>query len=196
MANGKLPNTTPSQTVGPYFKYGLTPGSAYQWNDAFSNNLVTPDANGERIRIEGQVFDGDGKPINDSMLEIWQADGQGKFADQTQRALPNTAFRGFGRTGTDQNGAFAFDTVKPGQVADPDGKLQAPHILLAVFARGMTQQSYSRIYFDGEAANATDPVLALVPAERRDTLMARKEGNAWRFDVHLQGDRETVFFDL
>lgn len=196
MADEKLSAITPSQTVGPYFKYGLTPGTAYKWNDAFSNNLVTPDAVGERIRIEGQVFDGDGVPINDSMLEIWQADGQGKFADQTQRAQPNTAFRGFGRTGTDQNGAFAFDTVKPGQVADPDGKLQAPHILLAVFARGMTQQSYSRIYFDGEAANASDPVLALVPADRRDTLIATKQGNAYRFDVHLQGDKETVFFDL
>lgn len=192
----KLPEITPSQTVGPYFKYGLTPGTAYQWNDAFSNNLVTPDASGERIRIEGQVFDGDGVPINDSMLEIWQADGQGRFADQTQRALPNTAFRGFGRTSTDANGAFAFETVKPGQVADPDGKLQAPHILLAVYARGMTMQSYSRIYFDGEAANATDPVLALVPADRRDTLIAKKRGDAWRFDVHLQGEKETVFFDL
>ncbi len=196
MANGKLSTITPSQTVGPYFKYGLTPGTAYQWNDAFSNNLVTPDAVGERIRIEGQVFDGDGNPINDSMLEIWQADAQGRFADQTQRALPNTAFRGFGRTGTDANGAFAFDTVKPGQVADPDGKPQAPHILLAVYARGMTQQSYSRIYFDGEAANASDPVLALVPADRRNTLIAKKQGNAYRFDVHLQGDKETVFFDV
>ena len=196
MPDNKPSGITPSQTVGPYFKYGLTPGTDYRWNDAFGNNLVTPDAVGERIRIEGQVFDGDGKPVTDSMLEIWQADGQGRFADQTQGALTNTAFRGFGRVGTDASGAFAFDTVKPGQVPDPDGKLQAPHILLAVFARGMTMQTYSRIYFDGEAANATDPVLALVPADRRDTLIARKQGAAYRFDVHLQGDNETVFFDV
>ena len=196
MTDTKPSGITPSQTVGPYFKYGLTPGADYRWNDAFGNNLVTPDAVGERIRIEGQVFDGDGVPIGDSMLEIWQADGQGKFADQTKATLPNAAFRGFGRTGTDKNGAFAFDTVKPGQVADPDGKPQAPHILLAVYARGMTQQTYSRIYFEGEASNATDPVLALVPSERRDTLIAKRQGNAYRFDVHLQGDKETVFFDL
>ncbi len=196
MSGKPVSGITPSQTVGPYFKYGLTPGTDYRWNDAFGNNLATPDAVGERIRIEGQVFDGDGKPVVDSMLEIWQADGQGRFADQTQGTLANTAFRGFGRVGTDASGAFAFDTVKPGQVPDPDGKLQAPHILLAVFARGMTMQTYSRIYFVGQAANATDPVLALVPSERRNTLMATKQGAAYRFDVHLQGERETVFFDL
>ena len=169
---------TPSQTVGPYFKYGLTPGDEYAWNDAFTNNLVTPDVTGERIRVEGRVFDGDGEVVPDCMLEIWQADAQGRFADpQDKRALPNASFRGFGRVGTDKDGGYAFDTIKPGPVPDPDGKPQAPHILLAVFARGMLLHLYTRIYFDGEAANAADPVLALVPADRRATLIAtRKAG--------------------
>lgn len=192
---------TPSQTVGPFFKYGLTPGGKYDWNDAFSNSLITPDASGERIRIEGRVFDGDGTPVPDAMLEIWQADSQGRFADpKDKRALPNAAFRGFGRCGTDDSGAYAFDTVKPGQVPDADGKPQAPHILLAIFARGMLLHLYTRIYFDGEAANAADPVLALVPQDRRATLVAaRSQGNGgtvYRFDIRLQGDGETVFFDV
>ena len=192
---------TPSQTVGPFFKYGLTPGGKYDWNDAFTNNLVTPDASGERIRLEGRVFDGDGQPVPDAMLEVWQADAQGRFADpQDKRALPNAAFRGFGRCGTDENGAYAFDTIKPGQVADPDGKPQAPHILLAVFARGMLRHLYTRIYLGDEAANAADPVLAIVPPERRSTLIAAREsgnGNAlYRLDLRLQGDNETVFFEV
>ena len=192
---------TPSQTVGPFFAYGLTPNGQYDWNDAFSNNLVTADTSGERIRIEGRVFDGDGKQIPDAMLEIWQADAQGRFADpQDKRALPNSAFRGFGRSGTNPNGDYAFDTIRPGPVPDPDGKPQAPHILLAVFGRGMLMHLYTRIYFGGEAANAADPVMALVPAERRATLIAtRQPGNGsavYRFDIRLQGDNETVFFDI
>jgi protocatechuate 3,4-dioxygenase alpha subunit len=197
----RVQGVTPSQTVGPFFKYGLTPDGQYDWNDAFTNNLITPDTTGDRIRVQGRVFDGDGQPVPDAMLEIWQADAQGRFADpKDSRALPNSKFRGFGRCGTDPNGDFAFDTVKPGSVPDPDGQPQAPHILLAIFARGMLLQLYTRIYLAGEAANAADPVLALVPAERRMTLIASREpgnGNAvYRFDVHLQGDKETVFFDI
>jgi protocatechuate 3,4-dioxygenase alpha subunit len=191
---------TPSQTVGPFFKYGLTPDGKYDWNDAFTGNLVTPDTSGERIRIAGRVFDGDGVPVPDAMLEIWQADAQGRFADpQDKRALPNSKFRGFGRCGTDANGDYSFDTIKPGPVADPDGSAQAPHILLAVFGRGMLMHFYTRIYFDGEPANAADPVLALVPAERRSTLIATRKagtGNVYHFDIRLQGDNETVFFDV
>ena len=101
---------TPSQTVGPFFKYGLTPDGKYDWNDAFTNNLVTPDTSGERIRVEGRVFDGDGAPVPDCMLEIWQADAQGRFSDpQDSRALPNSTFKGFGRCGTDANGDYALD---------------------------------------------------------------------------------------
>jgi protocatechuate 3,4-dioxygenase, alpha subunit len=200
VGDSKPEGITPSQTVGPFFAYGLTPTGHYEWNDAFTNNLVTPDATGERIRIEGQVFDGDGKAVPDCMLEIWQADALGNFADpKDSRARPNSKFRGFGRCGTGANGEYAFDTIKPGQVPDPDGKPQAPHILVAVFARGMLLQNYTRIYLDGEASNAADPVIALVPAERRGTLIARRvaSGNAtYQFDIHLQGDNETVFFDI
>ena len=190
---------TPSQTVGPFFAYGLTSNGKYAWNDAFTNDLVTPDTSGERIRIEGRVFDGDGAPVPDSMLEIWQADAQGRFSDpQDKRALPNSSFRGFGRCGTSGDGEYAFATVKPGAVPGPDGKPQAPHILMAIFARGMLVQNYTRIYFDDEPSNAADPILALVPRDRRTTLIAKRvQGNAgpvYHFDIHLQGDRETVFF--
>jgi protocatechuate 3,4-dioxygenase alpha subunit len=190
---------TPSQTVGPYFAYGLTPNGKYAWNDAFSSNLVTPETSGDRIRVEGFVYDGNGAFVPDCMLEIWQADAQGRFADpQDKRALPNATFKGFGRCGTGAKGEFAFDTIKPGSVPDPDGKPQAPHILMAIFARGMLLQNYTRIYFDDEAANAADPVLALVPADRRGTLIAKRQagGATYRFDIHLQGDDETVFFDV
>jgi protocatechuate 3,4-dioxygenase, alpha subunit len=147
------------------------------------------------------VFDGDGTPIPDCMLEIWQADAQGRFADpQDKRALPNASFKGFGRCGTDANGGYSFDTIKPGAVPDPDGKPQAPHVLLAVFARGMLRHLYTRIYFEDETANFADPVLALVPPDRRATLIAlRKPGNAgavYSLDLRLQGDNETVFFDI
>ena len=163
--------------------------------------LVTPDSSGDRIRVQGRVFDGDGKPVPDCMLEIWQADAQGRFSDpQDKRALPNSSFKGFGRCGTDPNGDYAFDTIKPGTVPDLDGKSQAPHLLLAIFARGMLLHLYTRIYFDGEAGNAADPILALVPADRRATLVATRKaggGNAvYRFDIRLQGDNETAFFDI
>ena len=199
MSNQRPDGITPSQTVGPYFKYGLTPNGEYEWNDAFSNNLLTPDTSGERIRVEGKVYDGDGAVIPDCMLEIWQADSQGRFSDpQDKRALPNSSFKGFGRVGTDKSGFYAFDTIKPGVVPDADGKPQAPHIVLAVFARGMLLHLYTRIYFDDEAANTGDSVLALVPADRRPTLIAKKAaaGNVYTYDVHLQGDNETVFFDV
>jgi protocatechuate 3,4-dioxygenase, alpha subunit len=191
---------TPSQTVGPFFKYGLTPDGQYEWNDAFTNNLLTPDVLGQRISIEGRVFDGDGAPVTDCMLEVWQADGQGRFAGpQGQRAIRNAAFQGFGRCGTDSNGAFSFDTIKPGSVPDPEGKPQAPHLLLAVFARGMLRHLYTRIYFADEERNAIDSVLVLVPADRRATVIAqpiKDEAGTYRIDIWLQGDRETVFFDI
>src|SRR5690349_4044688 len=134
------------------------------------------------------------------MLEVWQADAQGHFADpQDKRALQNTSFRGFGRCGTDGDGRYFFDTIKPGSVPDPDGKSQAPHLLLAVFARGMLRHLYTRIYFEGEAANNSDPVLALVPAERRATLIASRQAGdkaVYKLDLRLQGGDETVFFDI
>lgn len=191
---------TPSQTVGPYFAYGLTPKPLYGWSELVGNDLATPDASGEKIRIEGRVLDGDGQPVCDSMLEIWQADASGRYAHPADaRALPNAAFRGHGRAGTDHDGRFSFSTVKPGAVPGPNGKTQAPHICLTVFARGMLTHCNTRIYFEDEAANETDPILSLVPADRRPTLIARRkagDGEAYVFDVRLQGENETVFFEV
>lgn len=197
--SAKPDGITPSQTVGPFFKYGLTPTGDYAWNDAFTNSTLTPDVTGDRARIEGRVFDGDGAVVPDAMLEIWQADAQGRYADpQDKRALSNASFRGFARCGTDKDGHYSFDTIKPGAVPDPDGKPQAPHIVLAVFARGMLRHLYTRIYFSDEAGNAADPVLGLVPADRRATLIAVREAGkpVYRLDLRLQGDNETVFFDV
>jgi protocatechuate 3,4-dioxygenase alpha subunit len=200
---------TPSQTVGPFFAYGLTPkgrcdwdpNGSYAWKNTVESNLVTPDVTGSRIRIEGCVYDGDGKPINDAMIEIWQADAQGRYASpQDNRALPNTQFKGFGRSATDKQGVFAFDTIKPGAVPGPGNKPQAPHIVVCIFSRGMLRQVYTRLYFSDEAANASDPILTLVPADRRETLIAHKQAGTepplYRFDVRVQGENETVFFEI
>lgn len=191
---------TPSQTVGPFFAYGLTPNGRYAWNDVATNDLVTPELIGSRIRLEGTLYDGDGSPVPDGMIEIWQADGQGRFqsGQDAGGGLSNTAFKGFGRCATGADGVFAFSTIKPGPVEGSFGGYQAPHILVAVFARGMLVHAFTRIYFDDEPANASDPVLQVVPAERRATLIAKHQadGTAYRFDIRLQGDRETVFFDV
>jgi len=204
-----MSDITPSQTVGPYFAYGLTPkgraqwdpNGTYSWKQTIGDNLVTPDATGQKIRIEGVVLDGDGLPIPDAMLEIWQADAQGRYAHpRDNRALPNTQFKGFGRSACDKNGVFSFETVKPGAVPGPDGKTQAPHVVFCIYSRGMLRQVYTRLYFADEAANATDPILALVPEDRRETLIANKQMQGdvpvYRFDIRVQGDTETVFFDV
>jgi protocatechuate 3,4-dioxygenase, alpha subunit len=190
---------TPSATVGPFFLFGLVPSTA-GGTDLITNRLATPDAEGQRIRIEGRVLDGDGAPMPDAMVEIWQADAAGRFAHanaQEQRA--NAAFKGFGRMPTDTDGSYWFETVKPGRVPGPEGRAQAPHILVNLFARGMTRHATTRIYFSDDAANADDFVLSLVPSERRDTLIARREDRngqpVYRFDIHLQGEHETVFFE-
>jgi protocatechuate 3,4-dioxygenase alpha subunit len=200
---------TPSQTVGPFFAYGLAPkgrcqwdpNGTYSWKETIADNLVTPDASGERIHIEGRVLDGDGQPMNDAMIEIWQADAQGRYASpRDSRARPNTKFTGFGRSATNQDGAYGFDTIKPGPVPGPNGKAQAPHIVVCIFSRGMLRQIYTRLYFEGEAANDADPILSLVSADRRQTLIAHKEmykGQlSYRFDIRVQGENETVFFDI
>jgi protocatechuate 3,4-dioxygenase alpha subunit len=200
---------TPSQTVGPFFAYGLTPkgrcqwdpNGSYSWKETVGADLVTPDVSGSKIRIEGRITDGDGQPINDAMIEIWQADAQGRYAHpRDDRARPNAKFKGFGRSATDKDGVYSFDTAKPGPVPGPGGKLQAPHIVFCIFSRGMLRQVYTRLYFSDEAANAADPILALVPEDRRGTLMARKQARGgpalYRFDIRLQGENETVFFDI
>jgi protocatechuate 3,4-dioxygenase alpha subunit len=200
---------TPSQTVGPFFAYGLTPkgrnkwdpNGTYSWKETAGDNLITPDATGQKIHIEGCISDGDGAPINDAMLEIWQADSQGRYLHaRGQAPRPNAKFTGFGRSATDRQGVFGFDTIKPGAVLGADGKPQAPHIVFCIFSRGMLRQVYTRLYFSDEAANATDPILALVPADRRGTLIAHKQSGdgvpVYRFDIRVQGDNETVFFDI
>jgi protocatechuate 3,4-dioxygenase alpha subunit len=173
-------HATTSQTVGPYLHIGLT------W--LIIENLASARVPGERVAIEGRVVDGDGKPVNDALVEIWQADSRGRYGTK--------AFRGFGRSATDDQGRFRFQTIKPGRVPGPGGQLQAPHILAVIFMRGQLKQLVSRIYFPGESANATDPVLKLVPADRRATLLAKKNGRGkLEWNVVLQGKDETVFFD-
>ncbi len=190
---------TPSATVGPFFLFGLVP-STLGGTDLITNDLVTPDVSGERIRIEGRVLDGDGAAVPDALIEIWQADGAGRYAHtQDGRARPNAAFRGFGRAATDGDGRYAFETIKPGAVPGPNGTMQAPHILVNLFARGLLTHLTTRIYFADEPTNATDAILALVPEERRRTLMARREDRnrapVYAFDFVLQGQDETVFFE-
>lgn len=198
MSEGRRLGVTPSQTVGPFFAYVLTP-RAYGYPEIATNRLVTADSVGERLRIEGYVLDGDGEPIIDAMLEIWQADGDGRYASGDRA---NAAFTGFGRSDVDSNGFFSFETVKPGRVPGPNGAagpLQAPHINLGIFARGLLKRLFTRIYFEGDPANAEDPILALVPASRRDTLIARRRSRggepAYDFTIRLQGEGETVFFE-
>lgn len=196
---------TPSQTIGPFFAYGLTPGQyGYKLAD-----IATPrvgglaSTEGVRIRLEGQVYDGTGNPVDDAMLELWQCDSAGRYpgADPGTSSGTNTEFTGFARcgTGTDPEARFVFETVKPG--ASPAEPGQAPHLNLTLFARGLLSHVHTRVYFEDDApAHAADPVLAAVPEARRRTLIATRregaEGIVYRFDIHLQGDRETVFFDL
>jgi protocatechuate 3,4-dioxygenase alpha subunit len=163
--------------------------------------VAGPKAKGERVLLTCRVFDGDGAPINDALLEIWQADADGKYnhPDDTQEKIADNECGGFGRVGTDEDGNCEFETIKPGRVPGPGNVPQAPHLTLGLFARGMLKQFYTRIYFAGDPANETDPILALVPKERRHTLMAKPDAarnGGWRFDIHLQGEEETVFFDV
>jgi protocatechuate 3,4-dioxygenase, alpha subunit len=189
---------TPSQTVGPYFAYGLTASQyQYEFNQPFDAVVALPEAQGEHIRLEGVVDDGDGKPIPDAMIEISQPDALGQYPASVAAAQA-AGFRGFGRvgTGTDPHKRFVFHTVKPG-VAVPG---EAPHIDMIVLMRGMLLHAFTRVYFSDEAdANAKDPVLASVDAARRNTLVAQRSevGGAvvYRFDIHMQGAQETVFFD-
>lgn len=190
---------TPSQTVGPYFAYGLT-GEQYGYAlKGIADGVVArPETEGQHIRIEGRVLDGAGAPINDALIEIWQADSRGRYAHPADDRGSNAAFKGFGRQGTGPHPEhkFVFDTIKPGKVDDR----QAPHVNVIVHMRGQLSHSFTRIYFSDEAeANARDPVLLSVPAERRHTLVATREAVTgkpfYRFDIHMQGAEETVFFD-
>jgi protocatechuate 3,4-dioxygenase alpha subunit len=194
MADKLIP--TPSQTVGPFFHLGLDRPA---WGDLTAGNPA-----GERIVIEGRVLDGDGLPVPDALIELWQANAAGRYAHpddrQTDKPLdPN--FRGFGRVATDAEGRFRVTTIRPGPVPGRGNRLQAPHINVVFFSRGLLIHLHTRIYFAGEPANATDPLLSSIenPAVR-GTLLARREGSGspalYRFDIVLQGDNETAFLDI
>lgn len=182
---------TTSQTIGPYLRIGL------EW--MVIEDLAPQGVAGERVRIEGRVLDGDGRPVNDAAVEIWQANSHGKYAspEDTQDQPLDPKFRGYGRSLTDNEGNFRFRTIKPGRVPGSEGKLQAPHLAVTIFMRGLLKQLVTRVYFPDEPANADDPVLKLVPAERRPTLVARTKGDGvLEWNVILQGKNETVFFDF
>ena len=199
---------TASQTGGPYVHIGLAPQQAgfEIFENTFGNVLVSPQTQGERIRIEGRVFDGTGTAVRDVLIELWQANAAGRYAHpgdlQGSKAL-DPHFRGWGRTGADfETGLYHFQTIKPGAVAGRNGSTQAPHVTLWIVARGINIGLHTRMYFSDEAAaNAADPVLRLVDPARQDTLIAPRTDRRdacplYTFDIHLQGERETVFFDL
>lgn len=188
-----MPKQTASQTVGPFFSIGLIRGG--------ENVLVEERTSGQRILIQGQVLDGDGEPISDAVVEIWQADAKGIYnhpAD-SRREAADAHFQGFGRCGTTDDGEFWFKTIKPGSVPGEDGAEQAPHVNVRVFARGMLIHAVTRLYFSDEETNGADSLLNSVEAGRRPTLIARLEETedlpSYRFDLRMQGDGETVFFD-
>ncbi|WP_233885214.1 protocatechuate 3,4-dioxygenase subunit alpha [Paraburkholderia flagellata] len=190
---------TPSQTVGPYFAYGLCPQQYdFDLKSLFTADVVGPETPGEHITLMGRVIDGDGNAVFDAMLEFSQVDANGRYPSSREEIARN-GFRGFARvgTGTDAQHRFVVHTVKPGV----ESAGEAPHLNVIVMMRGMLTHTFTRIYFEDEAAaNAQDPVLSAVPAARRDTLIARRSEQAgsivYTFDIHMQGEQETVFFDL
>lgn len=183
--------TTPSQTAGPYFHIGLT--------DRRSNSCVAGEGTkGERVQLTFRVLDGDGAPVPDAMIELWQADSEGNYKHQNT-TLVDDNFSGFGRLATAEDGSCTFETIRPGRVPGPGGTLQAPHINVSILGRGLLKRLSTRVYFAGEPVDTQDSVLALVPENRRSTLFARPEPGctgSWIFEVHLRGQNETVFFDV
>ena len=183
-----IPKLTPFNTVGPFFKVML------RHRPEGSDSLVTAATRGERITIDGRLTDGAGAPILDGLVEIWQADAEGRYRHpgDPRSGGADPHFTGFGRVSTGVDGTFAFHTIRPGVAAAG----QAPHILVSVLARGIMTRCWTRLYFEDEALNAADAILQLVPSDRRQTLLARKTGDgSYRFDIVVQGEGETVFFD-
>lgn len=182
---------TASQTVGPFFSIGL---------DGMCRAEFAPHATvGARVTVRGRVMDGDGRPVPDAVLEIWHADEDGKYDSRVavETRVAKGVPPGFGRVATNDEGEFRFTTSKPGAVREPDATFQAPHLALVLFMRGLLRHLVTRIYFSGEGTNAVDPILQLVPADRRATLLAVPSDVADEFvwDIRLQGERETVFFE-
>jgi protocatechuate 3,4-dioxygenase alpha subunit len=191
MAGKLIP--TPSQTVGPFFHLAL---DRPEWA-----GMAAPGSRGERITVAGQVRDGDGAAVPDAFLELWQANAAGRYAhpDDDRADCPlDPQFRGFGRVATDAEGRFRFTTVRPGPVPGRGNALQAPHIAVALFARGLLKQLWTRIYFADDPRNDADPVLTAIddPAARQSLLARRGADGIYRFDIVLQGDGETAFFDI
>ena len=187
-----MPGLTSSQTVGPYFHLGLIRDG--------QSSLVGPETKGERIAIEGLVIDGPGVPVTDAMIEIWQANAAGRYAsiaDAREEAPRDPHFVGFGRASTDIDGVYRFRTIRPGRVPGPGNSLQAPHLAVSVFGRGLIKRLATRLYFADGEGNEVDPVLNAVPEARRETLIAKRQTDGtWWLDIVLKGDDETVFFDL
>ncbi len=181
---------TPSQTVGPYLHLGLT--------DRRSISCVASEGvKGERVEITFRVLDGDGAPVPDAMIELWQADSEGNYTNHSDSI--DATFCGFGRQATAEDGSCTFETIMPGRVPGPGHTLQSPHINVSVLGRGLLKRLSTRLYFAGEAANADDPILALVPDDRRATLFAQCDPvrrGGWMFEIRLRGVGETVFFDV
>ncbi len=182
---------SPSQTIGPFFHFP-------QFVHPELGCMAGANAKGERISLTVHLLDGDDAPVPDGLIELWQADASGKYEhpEDTQEQTPDPALCGFGRLPTDAAGVCVFETVRPGPTPGSGGDFQAPHIVVTVFARGMLRPVFTRLYFDGDPANEKDGVLALVPKERRQTLMAHYDSGTWLFEIRLCGDRETVFFDV
>lgn len=192
-ANEKSFVPVPSQTVGPFFHLGLMYGED-------TGRLARREAEGEHIRLAVRILDAEGAGVPDAMVELWQADANGRYnhPDDAQDEVSDRAFRGYGRLGSDKNGEMVFETVRPGRVPGVAGTLQAPHINVHIFSRGILRHLSTRIYFALEPANAEDAILGLVPPARRSTLMAHpdpQQPGTWRIDFHLCGEGETVFFD-
>jgi protocatechuate 3,4-dioxygenase alpha subunit len=181
---------TPFQTVGPFFSFALVRAGGHR--------LATDTTPGRRVVIAGRLIDGAGAPIDDALIEIWQADAEGRYHHPDDpRASDEVIFDGFGRVATDADGGFSFDTIVPGPTPGPGGRSQAPHILVSVLARGILTRLTTRLYFEDEPATSTDPILERVPVNRRSTLIARRDGDhRYRFDIVVQGPHETVFFDV
>jgi protocatechuate 3,4-dioxygenase alpha subunit len=203
MTQAALSKESPSQTAGPYVHIGCAPnfvGISGVFAEDAGRQMLSDAVKGERVHIRGRIFDGAGDLVKDGLIEIWQADAEGLYnSPEETRGQADPAFPGWGRQPTDlETGYFNFETIRPGRVPGPDGRMQAPHISFWIVARGINIGLSTRLYFSDEPdANLEDPVLATISdPQRRETLVAVREGETFIFDIHLQGDRETVFFDV